>query len=355
MENGIRPILFSFVVGLGAFLGIHQLNERPTPATSMDAELLKNTPVPYSEPGESTHLSLFWGHQSTGTEDYKEFAKLAPSVTVAVIDTGCDIHHAALASQIWINPGEQGWDEFGNDRATNGFDDDQNGWIDDVHGWNFVSDTPVIMDDHGHGTHISGIITRAAPNARIMVLKYYSQDNSGAQNLNFTIQAVRYAVQMGAKIINYSGGGVLRSQQEEDALAYAAENGVLVVAAAGNEGVNSDFHHFYPANYNLPNIVAVTAVDRDGLLLPTSNFGRATVDIAAPGKNIYSTLPGGQYGFLTGTSQATAFVSGVAALALGLNPEHYDLKATKTWLLGHGRPSLSLRGQTRTESIISAN
>lgn len=313
-------------------------------------------PIPYMDVDETlAAATLFWGHHSIGTDNYSQFANDAPHVVVAVIDTGCDIYHPALQNQVWTNQGESGLNENGEDRATNGIDDDQNGWVDDVHGWNFVSRDPGIMDDHGHGTHISGIIARAAPNAKLMVLKYYSPENSGRDNLNFTVEAIRYAVKMKAQIINYSGGGVLRSREEEAALNWAAQNGVLVVAAAGNEGVNSDFYPFYPANYGLPNIVAVTAVDRHGALLPTSNFGRSTVDIAAPGKNIYSTLPGGQYGYLTGTSQATAFVSGVAALFMAIDPELNDFHATKTWLLGHGRPTLSLKGQTRTESIVSAN
>ena len=137
-------------------------------------------------------------------------------------------------------------------------------------------------------------------------------------------------------------------------MSWAAQRGVLVVAAAGNEGLNSDFFHFYPADYELPNILSVTATDRNGQLLSVSNFGKATVDLAAPGKNIYSTLPNGEHGYMTGTSQATAFVTGLAALVMA-----QDATLTKPELLIHhllkrGRPLASLRGRTRAESIINA-
>jgi subtilisin family serine protease len=270
---------------------------------------------------------------------------------VAVIDTGCDPFHPDLKDSIWTNPGESGTDSYGRDKATNGVDDDGNGFVDDVHGWNFVSDSPEIMDEHGHGTHIAGIINN--PHVSLMILKYFDNGSSGPENMANSIQALNYAIKMGAKIINYSGGGVLKSALEEEALREASRRGVLVVAAAGNEGLNSDFFHFYPADYDLPNIVSVAAVDRSGELLPSSNFGRKTVDVAALGKNVYSTLPNGEYGFMTGTSQATAFATRQASLwahAQLFDPSPEEIRAH---LLSEGKPSAKLHGKMATDRSLS--
>jgi subtilisin family serine protease len=159
---------------------------------------------------------------------------------------------------------------------------------------------------------------------------------------------------MGAKIINYSGGGILRSPLEETALKWAAQKGVLVIAAAGNEGLNSDFFHFYPADYDLPNILSVGAIDRADTLLNVSNYGTSTVDIAGPGKNIYSTLPGGTHGFMTGTSQATAFATGLAALLMAHNPRLNNPQILIHHILNHGRKLASLKGRIKSGSILNA-
>jgi subtilisin family serine protease len=154
-----------------------------------------------------------------------------------------------------------------------------------------------------------------------MILKYFDPKSKGNDNLKNTVRAIRYAVDMGANIINYSGGGIDPNDEEFSAVKYAEDHGVLFVAAAGNEHSNSDVDHYYPADYNLSNIISVTAIDAVAKVLHSSNYGTKTVHIAAPGEGIYSTLPGGNYGFMTGTSQATAFVSGVAALILSHNKD----------------------------------
>jgi subtilisin family serine protease len=187
-----------------------------------------------------------------------------------------------------------------------------------------------------------------------MILKYYDTESAGFDNLKNTIAAIHYAVRMGADVINYSGGGVMRSQDEEEALRWAANQGVLVVAAAGNDGLNSDFHHFYPADYELPNILSVGALDRDGRLLRMSNYGRNTVDVAAPGRNIYSTLPNGQHGYMSGTSQATAFATGVAALLIANDPRLHDPAALIEHLVDHASHRADLRDRVRAGGILNA-
>ena len=138
-------------------------------------------------------------------------------VVVAIIDTGIDAKHPALRDNLWINPGEDGFDKRGHSKRNNGIDDDHNGYVDDVHGWNFSGGNNDLTDTHGHGTHIAGIIGAkkindklphgVAENVSLMVLKYYDPKTGGEDNLQNSVQAILYAVRMKAQIINYSGGG----------------------------------------------------------------------------------------------------------------------------------------------------
>jgi thermitase len=268
-----------------------------------------------------------WGHQSQfGVEAEKAWALVKDKcqnsgVIVAVIDTGIDPNHPDLKNSLWKNTKEIA--------GKAGQDSDKNGFIDDKHGWDFVTQSGRLVDTHGHGTHIAGIIGAKAasptgyngvcPGVQIMSLRYYNERASGVENLRNTIRAIEYAVANGAHIINYSGGGAEFSHPEMQALKKAEAKGVLVVAAAGNERSNADIKHYYPAAYDLANMLSITAINQTGQVLPSSNWGVQKVQLAAPGNSILSTLPGSAYGFMTGTSQATAFVSGIAALMLSTN------------------------------------
>lgn len=353
--KGYKEILLSFVIGLITLGPLGFMMER---LKSTDRFTPLNEPTPLQGQAEDTSLSLNWGLQEIGVRDAWRISRGRKDIIIAVIDTGCDVHHPDLRQNIWINPGESGLDENGQAKNTNGLDDDDNGFVDDIHGWNFVNQSPDVMDEHGHGTHIAGIIgaqgVGVAPNVSLMILKYFEENTSGADNLTNTVRAIHYAVRMGAKIINYSGGGILKSSEEEAAIRWASSQGVLFVAAAGNEGLNSDFFHFYPADYDLDNVISVAALDRKGALIHVSNFGSATVDVAAPGKNIYSTLPGGTFGYMTGTSQATAYVSGLAALMLSRSVSPLPVKESTRRLTAAGRPLKTLRGLVKSESIIDA-
>lgn len=265
-------------------------------------------------------------------------------IRVCVIDTGIDVNHPDLANNLWINPGESCFNKEKKrhevcEKSRNGVDDSGNGFIDDVYGWNFVSNNNNLTDNHGHGTHISGIIgaeggngigiSGISPRVSIITAKYYDPQAPPQNNLANTIRAIRYCVQAGAHIINYSGGGTEPSDLERNAIADAKDaqgRPILFIAAAGNERSNSDVKKYYPAGYGLPNIISVTAIDRDKKVLASSNYGVTTVDLAAPGHNLYSTLPGGKYGTMTGTSQATAVVTGAAAL---IKSRHRDYTANE--------------------------
>lgn len=353
--KGYKEILISFSIGI---ISLGTLSQLTNTLKSKDRFSQVGEPTILQGRSEDANLSLSWGLKAIRAQEAWRIGRGSKDILVAVIDTGCDVHHPDLQKNIWANPGESGMDEDGNSKASNGIDDDDNGFVDDFHGWNFVSNSPDVMDEHGHGTHIAGIIgagsSGVAPHVSLMILKYYDETTTGEENLRYTVKAIRYAVKMGAKIINYSGGGILRSEEEEAALRWAAQRGVLVVAAAGNEGLNSDFFHFYPADYELPNILSVTATDRNGSLLGVSNYGKSTVDLAAPGKNIYSTLPNNEHGYMTGTSQATAFVTGLAALVMAQDGSLTKPELLISHLLKRGRPLASLRGRTRAESIINA-
>jgi len=238
-------------------------------------------------------------------------SKGSKQIVVAVIDTGIDPNHPDLKDNICRTKGEYGFD--------------------------FVSNKKNPGDAHGHGTHVAGIIggsarnpvagaSGVAPNICIMAVRYYSDTASGAQNLANTVKAINYAVDHGANVINYSGGGAEFSAAEMRAIQRAEAKGVIFVAAAGNEYQDTDKsgNAYFPAAYGLSNIIAVAGTNQKSELLPASNWGKKHVHVAAPGEHIYSTLQKGRYGYLTGTSQATAFVSGLAALILseipGLKP-----------------------------------
>ncbi len=226
-------------------------------------------------------------------------------VVVAVIDTGIDPTHPFLAKNLVVTKGKPSVMNYGIDFSKSKVNKNQP------------------YDEHGHGTHVSGIIKSVYPNVKILALKYYNPKASGQDNLNSTIAALRYAVDQNVDIINYSGGGPEPALEELKILKEAERKGILVVAAAGNEESNIDIRSnaYYPASYGLKNIISVTAHDKDLQVLSSSNWGKKSVDIAAPGYRIRSALPKGRSGFLTGTSQATAFVSGSAALLMSQYPD----------------------------------
>ncbi len=234
------------------------------------------------------------------------------SVVVAVIDSGIDYNHVDLASNIWRNS---------NEIAGNGKDDDQNGYVDDIRGWNFVSNNNNPMDDNGHGTHIAGTIGAVGNNStgvaginwsvQMMPLKFLDRNGSGM--LSDAVAAIDYARANGAKIINASWGSSGFSAALQSAIQRFQNAGGIFVAAAGNEGANNARVPSFPANINLPNVISVAASTSRDALANFSNYG-TNVDIAAPGSNIYSTLPGNRYGSMSGTSMASPHVAGAMAL-----------------------------------------
>jgi subtilisin family serine protease len=280
----------------------------------------------------------------------------ARHVIVAVLDTGVDVTHEDLRDNLWHNPGESG-----GGRETNGLDDDHNGYVDDVMGWDFVTGSPAAVDDNGHGTHVAGIvaargdndtgITGVAWRTSIQSLRFL--DRHGMGRASDAVAAILYASANGARVINASWGGPARSQALEEALEYARQHKVLVVAAAGNLSQDNDARPTYPASFELDNILAVSASDRDDQLASFSNFGRHTVDLVAPGVEILSTFPDDTYRTLSGTSMATPHVSGVAALLLAQFPS-MPYRTMMIRLVGGSEPLLSLSNASRSGGRLNA-
>lgn len=210
------------------------------------------------------------------------------SVVIAVVDTGVDYNHPDLSANIWTNTGET--------NCSDGIDNDGNGYIDDCTGWDFVDNDNDPMDYSGHGTHVAGTIAAEGNNstgvvgvnwtAKIMPLRFLPTVGGGG--VAGAIGAILYANAKGAHIINNSWGGGGYSQALKDAIDASS---AVIICAAGNDTSDNDTTPFYPASYTSDNIISVAATDQNDSLASFSNYGLTSVDVAAPGVNIYSTIP----------------------------------------------------------------
>lgn len=266
---------------------------------------------------------------------------------VAVIDSGVDYNHPDLKANMWVNAGES---------PGNGIDDDKDGFIDDLNGYNFVGSNGNPMDDNSHGTHVAGTIGAVGNNGigvrgvnwtvQIMALKFL--DSTGSGSTSNAINALNFAVSHGAKISNNSwGGSGSFNQALSDAITNAQNAGHIFVAAAGNSSANNDSTPTYPASFTQDNIIAVAATDKNDSLASYSNYGSTSVDIAAPGSSIYSTLPNNSYGLMSGTSMAAPHVTGAVALLWDAHPS-WTYKQVINQILGNTDLLASLSGKVAT-------
>ncbi len=284
--------------------------------------LNQDAAVEYAEPDylaqfasapDDARYSEQWGLAKVQAEGAWAETMGTSTVVIAVIDSGVDLTHEDLAANLWVNPGEI---------AGNGVDDDNNGFVDDVHGWNFIDGNNDPSDYIGHGSLVAGVaaaktnntvgIAGVCGNCRIMAVKITQL--SGFANYSDIAAGIYYAADKGAKVINLSVGGYANSQTVQNAVNYALNKNIVVVAGAGNDNKSE---LFYPAAYE--GVIAVAGTDSGDVKVNSSNYG-AWVDISAPGINILSTTLG-DYASDTGTSYATPFVSGAAGLLLSLHPE----------------------------------
>lgn len=279
---------------------------------------------------------------STGSSDVK----------VAIVDTGVYYNHSELIGNIAFNYGEV---------RNNGIDDDSNGYIDDYYGYDFFDGDGDPADEHGHGTHCAGIVGAKGDNGadivginwNVGILPVRALGANGGGSDADVAAGIQYAVHRGASIISLSLGGPFSSTVLDNAIAYARDAGVLVVAAAGNDSEDNDITPSYPANTELENIVAVAATDSTDSLADFSNYGSSTVHVAAPGAGILSTYLGDQLVTMSGTSMATPYVAGVAALMKAANPalSYADLK----YLLMASSDQLDgLRGRVVSNGRVNA-
>lgn len=281
-----------------------------------------------------------------GAERAWEFYTGEPTLLVADIDTGCDYDHEDLAANIWTNPGEI---------PGNRLDDDGNGYVDDVHGYDFYSHDGDPRDDNGHGTHTAGTIAAVGDNgagvtgvvwrARLVILKFLNASGSGPTS--GAIEALGYCVRNGIRLSNNSWNGGFYSRALEDAIAAAGDAGHLFVAAAGNARTDNDAAPSYPAALPQDNIITVAATDNADQLAGFSNYGLTTVDLAAPGVDILSTVPNNGYHLLSGTSMAAPHVTGAAAFLMGRFPQ-MAIADVKSRLLFFADPKPGLIGRCVT-------
>jgi hypothetical protein len=243
-------------------------------------------------------------------------------VIVAILDTGVDTSHSALAGRLWTNEAELS--------GQPGVDDDGNGYVDDVHGYDFVNNAPNPVDDAYHGSVVAGIVAATAndaagvcANVSLMTLKVGDADGL---NLDAALAAIEYATAAGAKVINISWTGPDYSQSLKNAIEAAGERGVLFVASAGNESKNIDEAPVYPASYDSYNIISVLAMNASGELAWSSNYGRASVDIGGSGQSILSTESAQEttmaaaYETVSGSSLAAPQVAAAGAMLLSQYP-----------------------------------
>jgi subtilisin family serine protease len=281
----------------------------------------------------------------------------AAEVVVAVVDTGVEWSHPDLIDNLYTNRGEI---------PDNGIDDDANGFIDDVHGWNAAAMNKNSNDDNGHGTHVAGIIGAKSNNNigvsginwKVSLLPVKFLDAGGRGSLDGAVRALDYARKMKVQIMNNSWGGSFSSAILQDAVKRTLDDGILFVAAAGNDGTNNDTRKFYPCSYPFDNVISVAATDnQDNLAIwpgrtTGSNYGASTVHVGAPGLAILSTYTRGTYKALSGTSMASPHVAGVAALVAASGVTGY--KALKQRILDNSDKLSSLMGKTTTGGRINA-
>ena len=279
-------------------------------------------------------------------------------VIVALIDTGVDITHPELSGSIWTNTGEIPGD---------GIDNDGNGYIDDVYGWNFYDNNAQVFTgtDDNHGTHSAGTIAAARNGVgtvgicdpayvKIMVIKTLGT-SSGVGTVSNVVKAIRYAQANGASICNLSFGTMKYSEELYQAI---KDSGMLFIVAAGNgdasgNGYSIDEQPMYPASFELDNIISVANLRFDGQLDRASNYGVRSVDLAAPGNYILSTITGNDYAYMSGTSMAAPMVTGTAAMLYSCDAS-LSLMDVRNRILQSARPLESLSGKVVTGGMLDA-
>ncbi len=308
-----------------------------------------------AEPAEYSS-ALQWHLDQIRAPDAWEFTTGEDDVVVAVIDTGCNVGHPDLSDNIFVNTAEI---------PDNGIDDDSNGFVDDLRGWDFLDDDAIPNDETGHGTHVSGIVGARGDNGigtsgigwNIKVLPLKVGDSTGLSS-SAIAEALRYVSSFkgnGVKIVatNNSYGSSAPNSVARTEIKVHEDIGIVFVAAAGNAGEDIDAtgNSQYPAGFPESNIISVANSTQGDDLSFGSNFGVESVDIAAPGQEVYSTYRDNGYDFLTGTSMSSPIVAGAVALLAAHEP---GLSATelRQRVFDSAEPLDSLSGKVATGGRI---
>ncbi len=309
----------------------------PTPAPNPTQDPpLADAPADVNPPVADPSLDKTYGLSKIGAIDAWKSHRGSKDMIVAVIDTGVDYNHEDLSFNMWRNP---------------------NPTKNDIVGYDFINDDGMPYDDQGHGTHTSGTVGAVGGNGKgvsgvsqrvsIMGVKFLSAQGSGTTA--DAIRSIDYAVAHGARILSNSWGGSGDEDNKAlyDSIERAKAAGVLFIAAAGNDGVNNDNsrRRSYPASFDNDNLISVAATDTQDKLAFFSNYGEKTTHVAAPGVNIYSTLPGNRYKQESGTSMACPHVAGAAALIWSKNPS-LTYKQVKDILMNTADKVPELAGKT---------
>ena len=314
-----------------------------------------------------------WGMYGPATSPANQFGSNAAaawaagntgsaSVYIGIIDEGVQLTHPDLAGQVWTNPND----------PVNGVDNDGNGLVDDTNGWDFANNDRTIYDggkrgsSDDHGTHVAGTIGGKANNGtgvvgvnwNVTLISAKFLGANGGTTAN-AIKAVDYLTNLknrGLNVVasNNSWGGGGYSQALFDAIGRANTAGIMFIAAAGNSGTDNDATASYPANYNLPNVISVAAIDRNGALASFSQYGLTTVDIGAPGVGVFSTTAFNTYSSYNGTSMATPHVTGAVALYASTH-SGASVAQIRNAILSSAVPTASLSGKTVTGGRLDAN
>jgi subtilisin family serine protease len=270
---------------------------------------------------------------------------------VATLDTGAQYTHPDLTGNIWHNPHEV---------DDNGKDDDHNGWVDDYYGVNVQQGSGNAVDGDGHGTHVAGIIAGHGNNATgiagtcwtasVMPIRFMNSQGKGSTS--DAVTGLDYAIHEHAKVVNCSFGSSSKSTALEDAVKSAESAGVLLVVAAGNDTQSIDAEPEYPASYTEGNILTVAAIDDTGALASFSNYGAKSVDLAAPGDEIFSTYPTSSYKLLSGTSMAAPMVAATAAMLHAQDPD-LTYSQIRSTIKASVVPDAALAGKTVTGGLLN--
>ena len=285
-----------------------------SPAVS-PTPVARATPTPTATPAVVSN-NFNYSRKLMNVESAWSVTQGDPEVVVAVIDSGIDLDHPDLKDSLWTNKKES--------NGVPGTDNDGNGYKNDVHGYDFFYGKGDPTDETGHGTHCAGIIAAqrdsngvvgVAPKVKVMALRFIGPDGTGATS--DAIDAIYYAIKMGAKVISASWGGEGYSSYLAQAVEDAQKAGVIFVAAAGNDGNDTSRRPFYPGSHE--GVISVAASGATDLLSDYSNYGKTSVTIAAPGDDIFSTYLDQGFESLSGSSMAGPQIAGAIALAISKN------------------------------------